>query len=189
MNDSIIKERIQESIDVKQKILKDQGLLDTIVKTAEVMLDCIRNGSKILFCGNGGSASDAVHLAAELIGKFEKVRKPIAGIALNTDMSALTAISNDFGYDYIFERQVEALLKPGDVLVGISCSGNSESVLRAVKKARELGGITVGMTGHGGGKLKDMADIAIVVPSDRTARIQESHITIGHILCEIVEAG
>jgi D-sedoheptulose 7-phosphate isomerase len=159
-----------------------------IRQTGEIILKAIETGNKILICGNGGSASDAQHIATELVCRFEIERRAIAAIALTTDTSALTAISNDFGYEYVFARQVEALASKGDVLIGISTSGNSPNVLSAVMKAREKGCKTVGLTGRKGKKLASLCDKSILVPSERTARIQETHITIGHIWCEMVDA-
>ena len=147
----------------------------------------MRFGGKVLLCGNGGSASDALHIAGELIGRFQRERQGLPAIALNADVASMTAIANDYGYDRIFERGVEGLLNKGDTLIGISTSGNSENVYLAVKKAKEKGGKTIALLGKDGGKINDIADISIVVPSDCTARIQESHIMIGHIICELVE--
>lgn len=183
----IINERIQESIDVKQKMIEDEELQALIRKAADLMKDSLGRGGKILFCGNGGSASDALHLVGEIVGRFQKERKSMAAISLNADIAAMTSIANDYGYDSVFSRAVEGLMKPEDVLVGISTSGNSENVYQAVLKAKEIGGHTAALLGKTGGKIKDAADIGIVVPSDCTARIQEAHIMIGHIICELVE--
>jgi D-sedoheptulose 7-phosphate isomerase len=144
-------------------------------------------GGKILFCGNGGSASDSQHLAAELTGRFIKDRKPLGAIALTTDTSALTSIANDYAFDDVFARQVMALGRAGDLLVGISTSGNSKNVIRAVEEAKALGMTSVGLLGRDGGQLRALCDLAIVVPSEATARIQESHILIGHTLCGLIE--
>jgi len=153
----------------------------------EKITECLERGNKILICGNGGSAADSQHFAAELVGRFKLERKGLPAIALTTDTSILTAIGNDYGFDQIFERQVEALGKEGDILVGISTSGNSENVIRAVKKAKEIGIYTIGLLGKSGGKLKDLVDLSLVVPSNNTPRIQECHVLIYHIVCEEVE--
>lgn len=145
------------------------------------------NGKKVLICGNGGSAADAQHIAAELTGRYKTNRRPLPGIALTTDTSALTAIANDFGYSQVFSRQVHALASEGDVFIGISTSGNSESVNNAMQTAKQLGCYTVGLLGRDGGPLKNLWDCALVVPSNDTPRIQEMHIMIGHIICEYVD--
>lgn len=183
----IISDRIRESIDVKQRMLADRELLEQIETAAVLMKKSLREGGKILFCGNGGSASDSLHLAGEFVGRFQKERRSLAAMALNADVAVLTSVANDYGYDFVYARAVEGLMRPGDVLVGISTSGNSENVYQAVLQAKKTGGSTVALLGKNGGKIKDMADIHIIVPSDRTARIQEAHIMIGHILCELAE--
>jgi len=160
------------------------------VPFADLVFACaaaVRGGGKILFCGNGGSAADAQHLATELVVRFKADRAAIAALALTTDTSLLTAAGNDLGFDDIFARQIEALAKPDDVVIGISTSGNSENVVRALKAAAGLGATTVAFTGAGGGKLAAICDVLIAVPSDVTARIQEMHILIGHVLCEGLE--
>lgn len=184
---SIVKSRIQESIAVKRQLLEDSALLSQIEAAAELIRCSLQSGGKVLFCGNGGSAADSLHLAAELVGKFQKERRGLAAISLNANIASITAIANDYGYDTVFARGVEALMKAGDVLVGISTSGNSENVCRAMLKAKEIGGKTVSLLGKDGGKIKNVSDIPIIVPSDCTARVQEAHIMIGHIICEIVE--
>ncbi len=184
----LVKGRIQESIDVKRRLLDDKAALDLIKKAAAAIQKSLRSGGKILFCGNGGSASDSLHLTGEIIGRFQKERDAMAAISLNADAVALTAIANDYGYDSVFSRAVEGLMKPGDVLVGISTSGNSENVFQAILKSQNIGGCTIALLGKDGGKIKDTADISIVVPSDCTARIQEAHIMIGHIICELAES-
>ncbi len=183
----IIKERIKESIEVKQKILSDEKLLEQIYSAGEVMKKCLQGSGKILLCGNGGSATDSIHIAGELVGRFQKDRKSMPAIALPADVASLTSIANDYSYDNLFAREVEGFLTDKDVLIGISTSGNSENVYRAVLKAKDIGGKTIALLGRDGGKIKDVVDIPIVVPSEVTARVQESHIMIGHILCEIVE--
>ncbi|MGH7197491.1 MAG: D-sedoheptulose 7-phosphate isomerase [Candidatus Omnitrophota bacterium] len=184
MKDSIAKD-IQESIRVKSELLKTHVPL--IEKAARRVLECLQNGNKVLFFGNGGSASDSQHLAAEIVGRYEKERRGFPSIALTTDTSILTAVGNDYGFDRIFERQIEALGKKGDVAFGLSTSGNSKNVLLGVKKAKALGLFTIGLSGRNGGELNALADLSIVVPSQKTARIQESHILIGHIICERVD--
>jgi D-sedoheptulose 7-phosphate isomerase len=159
----------------------------SIVDAAEMMVETLRNGGKILFCGNGGSAADAQHLAAELMGRFLKDRKPLAALALTVDTSALTAIGNDYGYDLIFARQFEGIGRPGDMLVGISTSGNSRNVINALEKAKAIGARTIGLTGAQGGAMANICDICLRVPSERTDHIQEMHIAVGHILCGLVE--
>ncbi len=156
-------------------------------RAATRITDCLLAGHKILWCGNGGSASDSQHLAAELVGRFRRIRRPFPSIALTTDSSILTAIANDWSFEEVFERQVEALCQRGDVLVGISTSGNSKNVCAALAKARELGAFTVAMTGQSGGRMANLADICLRVPSADPARIQEAHILCGHILCEWIE--
>ena len=161
--------------------------LTDIANTGELIWTALSNGRKVLLCGNGGSAADAQHIAAELVGRYESNRRSWPAIALTTDTSAITAISNDYGFDAVFERQVEGLAQPGDVLVAISTSGKSANVLRAVAKAKELGCTTIGLTGGEGKPLASNCDYALVVPTQRTSRIQEIHIVIGHIWCELVD--
>ena len=183
----IIKSQISESVDVKNKIYADEQLLDTIAKAASKITECYKNGRMLLLCGNGGSAGDAQHIAGEMVARFRIERKALSALAFNTNSSVVTAIGNDYEYNKIFERQVEAFGHEGDVLIAISTSGNSESVVRAINKAKEMGITTVSLLGKNGGDCKDISDYAIVVPSDDTARIQESHIMIGHIICDLVE--
>ncbi len=160
---------------------------DAFERAAILITDSLLNGNKVLWCGNGGSAAQAQHLAAELVGRFRRERCALPSIALTADSSILTAIANDYGYDWIFERQIDALCRPGDVVIGISTSGNSANVCAALRRARELKAGTVAMTGRTGGRLAALADICVRVPSTDTARIQESHILCGHILCDWVE--
>lgn len=181
----LIKKRIEESMRVKEDLCKDQ--LKNIEKAAREMIGSLKKGGKILVFGNGGSAADSQHIVAELVGRFRKERKSIAAIALTTNASIITALANDYGYDVTFSRQVEALAKPGDVAIGISTSGRSKNVIAAVKKAKALGLVAIGLTGGDGGILKKESDIAILVNSNDTARIQESHMMIGHIICELIE--
>ncbi len=175
----------EDSANVKLKFIEENE--EKLKKAIDVIYNALKNGNKILICGNGGSAADSQHFAAEIVGRFKLERKGMPAIALTTDTSILTAIGNDYGFDRIFERQVEALGKEGDVLVGISTSGNSENVIKAVNKAKEMGIYTIGLLGKSGGKLKDIVDLALIVPSNDTARIQECHLTIYHVICEEVE--
>ncbi len=180
--EKIINSQIQESIEVKNNIpLKD------VAKAAELIIDAYKQHKKVLICGNGGSAADAQHMAGELVGRFKMERQALGAIALTTDTSILTAIGNDYGFDDIFSRQVEALTSSGDIVIGISTSGNSPNVLKAIAMAKEKSAVTIGLTGGNGGKLNDVTDVCIVVPSSNTPRIQESHITIIHIICLLVE--
>ena len=157
------------------------------LKFCSVIEDALNRGNKIIFCGNGGSAADAQHLTAEFTGRFFLERRPLPAIALNTNVSAITAIANDYGYDDVFLRQTQALAQTGDVFVGISTSGNSKNIVKAFEYANSIGVTTVALTGKSGGKMKEFADILLNVPSECTPRVQEAHITIGHIMCEIVE--
>jgi D-sedoheptulose 7-phosphate isomerase len=182
-----IKESIAASISVKQAILKDAILLKKIEETAKLMIKTFKKGGKVLFCGNGGSAADAQHLAAELSGRFYKDRAPLFAEALHVNPSFITAVANDYGYEEVFARMVQATGRKGDVLIAISTSGNSQSILNAVDRAKQCGLFVIGMTGESGGKMKDMTDILLNMPSNDTPRIQEAHILIGHILCLLVE--
>ena len=173
---------IKSGIAVKQAIIDSQ--IDLIEKATKLVISCIQNGNKLLFFGNGGSASDSHHLAAEFVGRYENERRPLPAIALTTDTSILTAVGNDYGFDRVFERQVEALGRKGDVAFAISTSGNSKNVIVAVKKAKELGITVIGFLGRDGGALKSLVDVPLVIPTQKTSRIQESHIMIGHIICE-----
>jgi len=184
---NLIAKRIKETIDVKQAILEDPVLLQNISTAAERMIDVLKEGGKLVLCGNGGSASDAMHFAGELVGRFQKERTSWPALVLNSDPVAMSSIANDYDYSEVFSRQVDAFAHDRDILVGISTSGNSENVLKAIKAARSKGAYTVGLLGHGGGKIAKEAELSIVVPSDVTARIQESHIVIIHILCELIE--
>jgi D-sedoheptulose 7-phosphate isomerase len=178
---------LRESLSLKERILRDLGLIQTVAAVGEELRRSLRNGGKIFFFGNGGSAADAQHLAAELVGRFDRERRALPAIALTANTSTLTAIGNDYSYDRVFVRQLEALSTPGDIAVGISTSGKSPNVVNAVRSAREAGVTTVGMTGLSGGELASLAHFCIRIPSERTPRIQEAHILIGHILCELVE--
>lgn len=183
----IIKNHLSESLNVKNKIIEDNKLTKQIAEVSDLIIDSINKGGKVIWCGNGGSAADAQHLSTELLGRLNFNRKPISSIALTTDTSFLTAWSNDIGFDSIFSRQVEGLGRSGDVLIGISTSGNSTNILEAIKSAKEKNIKTIAFLGKDGGKIKSQADISMVVPSENTQHIQESHITIGHIICDILE--
>lgn len=182
-----IREEIASHIALAQEVLT--GMETTISQACDMAVATIQSGHKILLFGNGGSAADAQHIAAELSGRFRRNRRGLPAIALTTDTSALTAISNDFGFEQVFSRQVEALAQPGDLCIGISTSGNSPNVLEAMIRAAEIGCQRIGMTGGAGGQLKDQTDLCLCIPSNNTARIQEMHIMIGHLLCEAVERG
>ncbi len=176
---------IFDHINVIQKLNETNS--DLICLIGEIIIKRLKSGSKLIFMGNGGSASDAQHLSAEFVGRFLKEREPLSAISLSTDTSALTAIGNDYGFDKIFERQINALAKEGDIVIGITTSGNSPNVLKAIEAANSLNCFTIGLTGRDGGKLKDVCNETIIVPSNVTARIQETHILIGHILCDMVD--
>lgn len=182
-----IKNIIKESINVKELILSDEKLILNIEKAAQIIVDCYRNKGKVLFCGNGGSAADAQHLAAELSGRFYYDRPALEAEALHVNTSYLTAVGNDYSFDQIYSRILSASGKTGDVLVGISTSGNSKNVLEAQKVAKQKGMKIISLTGESGGEMKNSTDCLINVPSKLTPRIQESHILIGHIICQIVE--
>ena len=183
-----IEKIIKDSIDVKQLILNDKKLVQRVNDAAMMCVESLKNGGKIHFCGNGGNAADAQHLAAELSGRFYYDRPPLNAEALHVNTSYLTAVANDYSYDMIYARMLQASAKKGDVIVGISTSGNSTNILKAFDVAKEIGVKTIGMTGESGGKMANVCDILLNVPSKCTPRIQESHIMIGHIICEIIEA-
>lgn len=183
-----IKTVIQDSIDVKTALLADEVMLQKILTVVEVLTNCFRSGHRVWFCGNGGSASDAQHLAAELSGRFYLNRDALPAEALHCNTSYLTAVANDYSFEVIYERLVKGMTQSGDVLVGLSTSGNSANIVRAFEAAREKGVITIGFTGHTGGILHALSDYLFNVPSAITPRIQESHIMIGHIICELTEA-
>ena len=178
---------LQRSIDTKKSILNDANLLETIESITTLCTNCFNNGGKVLFCGNGGSAADAQHLAAEFSGRFYSDRDPLFSEALHVNTSYLTAVGNDYGYEHIYSRLIKAKGAKGDILIGLSTSGNSENIVKAFQQGKKQGVICIGMTGSSGGKLNDCSDIMLRVPSDDTPRIQECHITIGHIICELVE--
>jgi len=180
----IVKKRLIESAELKEKITDDVGLITT---AANAIINAFRSGNQVFLFGNGGSAADAQHIAAELSGKFQKDRDPLPAMALTTNTSALTAIANDYDFKDVFARLVKAYVRKGDIVIGISTSGTSENIIRGIKTAKEQEAITISLCGESG-KLKEVADISISVPSKITPRIQEAHITIGHIICELVEA-
>jgi D-sedoheptulose 7-phosphate isomerase len=184
MRDVVLK-AFNDSAAVKQQFVRDHA--DRIVEVAKVIVRAFREGQKVLLFGNGGSATDAAHVAAEFVGRYKRERTPLPAIALATDIAAITCIANDYGYDELFARQVRAHGQKGDIAIAISTSGNSPNVLKGVAAAKEGGLTTVAWTGGTGGKLAALADFAFVVPSSVTARIQESHITLGHVLCELTE--
>ncbi len=182
-----IKNELTTHIKVIEEIISEQ--IEDIEKATEIIIDCYKNDGKVVLFGNGGSAADAQHLAGEFVGKFKLERKSLPAIALTTNTSILSAIANDYDFDRVFERQVESMVVSKDVVIGISTSGNSENVIRGILKAKEKGAKTVALTGRSGGQLKERVDILLNIPSDDTPRIQEGHITIGHIICGLVESG
>jgi D-sedoheptulose 7-phosphate isomerase len=187
MSIQAIKHIINASIEVKQQLLADDTLVSQIHTVTEVITKAFQNGNAVYFAGNGGSAADAQHLAAEFSGRFYKDRKALPSDALHCNTSYLTAVANDYSYDVIYARLLEGLAKPGDVLVGISTSGNSANIVKAFEMAKTIGVTTIGFTGQKGGSMKELGDYLINVPSNTTPRIQESHILVGHIICELVE--
>lgn len=182
-----IRKIIKASIDTKQKLLEDEQLLSTINKTIEAITLAFKSGKRVYFCGNGGSAADAQHLAAEFSGRFYTDRKALPAEALHCNTSYLTAVANDYSYDVIYARLIEGIGQEGDILVGLSTSGNSSNIVRAFEAAREKKMITVGFTGLTGGQMKSLSDYLIYIPSTDTPRIQEAHILVGHIICQLVE--
>ena len=187
MTDEVLRRNIERSIEVHNKLIGT--CLPAMTVAADALLLAFRTGRKALFFGNGGSAADAQHLAAEFLGRYLLERKPLPAVALHGNTSALTAIANDYGYDHVFSRQLQALGVPGDVAVAISTSGNSQSVIEGVNCARQMGLYTIGLTGASGGRLRGLVDTLIAVPSEETPRIQECHILVGHSLCDVVEQG
>ncbi len=179
--------QINDSAATKKAIVENEALVNLLVEVAKACVEVYRNGKKILIAGNGGSAADAQHFAAELVGRYGFDRPSLPSIALTTDSSNLTAIGNDYGYEYVFSRQLEGLAQEGDLFIGISTSGNSQNVINAFISAAERGVTTVALVGRDGGKMASMADYAIIVPSNATPRIQESHLLIEHMLCDIIE--
>jgi D-sedoheptulose 7-phosphate isomerase len=186
LND-LVKGNIEENLSLQQALLRDQALIDAVGQAGQSLAESLEKGGKVFFFGNGGSAADAQHLAAELVGRFERERRALPGIALTVNTSSLTAIGNDYSYESVFARQLEGLGRKGDVAVGISTSGKSPNVIAGLRAARAMGIGTIGMTGHSGAQMAGLVDYLIAVPAKRTARVQEAHILIGHILCEIIE--
>jgi len=181
---NLVKDCIEEHLSVVQKMTE---LITDITNASDKIYFALKNGKKIMLCGNGGSAADAQHIAAEFTCRFVKERRALPAVALTTDTSALTAIGNDYGFECIFARQLEALAQPGDILIGFTTSGNSQNVINALMRGNEIGCITIGLTGRDGGKLTSVASTSIVVPSSSTARIQEMHIMIGHVFCDFID--
>ena len=184
-----IKALIAESLYVKQQLLNNEALIQNLELASKLFMDCFKGDGKVLFCGNGGSAADAQHISAELSGRYKLDRKPLFAEALHVNTSYMTAVANDYSYDEVYSRMVEAAGRKGDVLVAISTSGNSSNILRAIDKARSIGMRVVGMTGQSGGAMKEKCDILLNAPSSNTPRIQECHILMGHIICELTEKG
>jgi D-sedoheptulose 7-phosphate isomerase len=182
-----IKNIIQASIDVKREVLKNEALLSTIEKVVDVIVNAFQKGNRVYFCGNGGSAADAQHLAAEFSGRFYTDRKALPAEALHCNTSYLTAVANDYSYELVYSRMIDGIGQQGDVLAGLSTSGNSKNILNAFEKAKGKGMVTVGFTGGSGGAMKSCSDYLINIPSSDTPRIQESHIMVGHIICQLVE--
>lgn len=185
-NDFIV-QRLRESIQIKEQIIEDETLIRNVSDLTSRLIKVIRDGNKLVLCGNGGSASDALHFAGEIVGRFQKERNAWSAVVLNADVATMTAIANDYGFDDVFARQAEGHVRQGDLFIGISTSGNSENVLRAVRVAKKKGAVTAAFLGKDGGKIKDEVDYPIVVRCENTARVQESHICIIHIICEMVE--
>ena len=184
---SIITDIISKSIEVKQQILLDETLLGSVQQSVDIVTTAFKNGNKVLFCGNGGSAADAQHLAAEFSGRFYKDRAALPSEALHCNTSYLTAVANDYSYDVIYSRIINGTGNPGDVLIGLSTSGNSANIVKAFESAHNKGMATIGLTGSSGGVMKESSDVLLNVPSFDTPRIQESHIMLGHIICQLVE--
>ena len=184
---NFIQQKLQSSIDLKTQLMNDKLLLEKVSTVANKIIECYKNKGKVLFCGNGGSAADSQHLAAELSGRFYYDRPPLFSEALHVNTSYLTAVANDYSYNEVYSRLLQAMGNKGDILIGLSTSGNSGNVVKAFEKANELGMITVGFTGNTGGKMKELSQILVNIPSLDTPRIQECHMILGHTLCEIVE--
>lgn len=182
-----ISDILNDSFNNLQKVINDKGLILEIETITTKIIKAFKDGNKLLLCGNGGSASDAQHIAAELSGRFIKERKPLYAEALHVNSSYMTAVSNDYGFEYTYSRMLEAIGKKGDVLIALSTSGNSENVVNAIKMANSLEMLSVGMSGASGGKIKELCQHNIIIPSSNTARIQEAHIIVGHIFCQIIE--
>jgi len=183
-----IKQALQESIRLREMMLNDASFAVNFSRASALLIDAFRSDKKVLFCGNGGSAADAQHISAELSGRFKQDRKPLFAVALHVNSSYMTAVANDYGYDEVYERMTEAMGRSGDVLVGLSTSGNSKNVVKAMEKARSIGMSTIALLGEKEGAMAGLADVVIHVPSTDTARIQELHITLGDVLCEEIES-
>lgn len=183
----LVIQRFKDSIAVKEQNINDAELVSTVAQIAEKLTDVLKNGNKLVICGNGGSASDALHFAGEIVGRFQLERPSWPAVVLNADVATMTAIANDYSYEDVFARQAQGHVCPGDMFIGISTSGNSENVLRAALVAKEKGAVTAAFLGKDGGKIKDLVDYPVVVRCNTTARVQESHINIIHIICELVE--
>jgi D-sedoheptulose 7-phosphate isomerase len=182
-------ENLTQAIQEHQAMFQQLGaLIPQIGQVAEELKACLKRGGKILLMGNGGSAADSQHIAAEIVGRYKKERRGLPAIALTTDTSIITSVGNDYGYDYIFARQIEALCRPEDVVIGITTSGNSKNIVAAIEEANSIGATTIGLTGGNGGKLSGLCKINLVMPSNDTPRIQEAHIFVGHSLCDLLEA-
>lgn len=184
---NIIRQRIDDSINLKKSLLENEQLITTVTQVADIIKTSLGNGGKIIMCGNGGSASDALHFAGEIVGRFQKERNPWPAVVLNADVATLTAIANDYGYEEVFARQAKAHLTDKDIFVGISTSGNSKNIIKAVDVAKTVGAKSVAFLGKDGGALGRIVDYPIIVQSNNTARVQECHIMLIHIICEIVE--
>jgi D-sedoheptulose 7-phosphate isomerase len=182
-----IKKIISASIETKQAILSNDKMINLLVECSEVITEAFKHGNKILFCGNGGSAADAQHLAAEFSGRFYTDRDALPAEALHCNTSYLTAVANDYSFDVVYSRMIKGIGNPGDIIIGLSTSGNSKNIIEAFKTAKLKGMITIGLTGESGGKMKEMSDYLLNAPSSDTPRIQESHIMLGHIICQLVE--
>lgn len=185
--EEIIRKRLQESASIKLSLADNDILIHKIKELGEAIIKCIENGGKLAVCGNGGSAMDALHFSGEMVGRFQRERCAWPVIALNADISILTSVANDYGYEDVYARQLQAYLKAGDILIEISTSGNSDNVFRAVQKAKKMGVMTAALLGNDGGKIGECVDIPVIVQNDTTARIQEVHITLIHIICEMIE--
>jgi D-sedoheptulose 7-phosphate isomerase len=186
MEQQVIK-LLNESIKTKQLLVKDEKQVEIISKVVNCIIDAYKNNKKVIIFGNGGSAADAQHMVAELVGRYKKERQPLEAMSLNTNVSTLTALGNDYGYEIVFSRQLESCAKQGDVVIGITTSGKSPNVIKAIEVAKKIGCVTVALTGKDGGTIKNLVDYCICVPSNETPRIQEVHITIIHIICDLVE--
>ena len=187
MKQDLIRRNISDSISVKQKLLQNDTILTEITKVVDLIVEAFNNGNKLLFCGNGGSAADAQHLAAEFSGRYYLNRPPLHAEALHTDTSFMTAVSNDFSFDEVYARLIQGIGKQGDILISMSTSGNSKNVIKALEEAKKKNIITIGFTGKANGNMKPYCDFLINIPSDDTPRIQECHLMLGHAICELVE--